>query len=275
MQLLEPGEDSRWAAAADRVPPLGGIYWLEIEGNPSDSLRALRDTAAAPWVPVLVSGSPHALDAFLGATPFPQIVVRSIGPRPDAALARSRVARMRLPEPASLAEWIAHRLGIQADPSWLSMILEGGVTMRPTPADAARPWLAAGVSRRGFYRKAMGFGPLSPGNWRRIAVLAGQARRGEATVEHLASEIGVGTKALRQAVRRLLGCRLADYRTSQGWVWVVETALRKHGYTGARYGSRYDSRGLRVDARTGSVPRTASCDPPHAIEARSRVRESS
>jgi hypothetical protein len=273
MQLLQPGEDSRWATAADRVPPLGSIYWLDLDGDASDSLRALRETAAAPWVPVLVSGAPHAIEAFLEATPFPQIVVRSVGPRPDAALARGRVARMQMPEPASLAEWIVCRLGMQADPRWLQLILEDGTPVKPTPAVAARPWLAAGVSRRGFYRKAMAFGPLSPANWHRIVILAGQALRGETTVEYLASEVGIGTKALRHGVQRMLGCRLAEYRASQGWVWVLETALRKHGYTGARCRRRHDSSGGRVDPRTVSVRRTTSYEALNAIKATSRVRK--
>lgn len=223
MQILGPQAEV-WTPASTLDPDIGSIAWVDLSSAPGAGLNALEYLLAFPWVQVLTAGPEDLASKLRGQLPSPDLVAGSLGPQPAASEARMRLESSPVPTCASIAAWLAARIGRpDLGPMLTAMLGTAG----------AAPWDSAGVSRRAFYRRAGAVGPFRPGDWRRLAGLARQTRRGESTVEHLASRVGVGVKALRGQVESLLGLTVAEYRETPGWAWVLESALRRHGLVAA------------------------------------------
>ena len=223
MDVLIPHAPA-WATGADHAPSLGSIGWLDLHGPAIDALRAIEFAVSRPWVPLLVAGPALAVQAFRLRTPAPDLVLHAPGPRPAPADARRHLAHSPAPPARSLAGWVAGRCLVPTAKPLLAAMMDDSVRA---------PWAAVGCSRREFYRRAASLGPLRPGDWRRLSLLARQGMRSDLTVEHLASNVGVGFKALRRQVASLVGGAMAEYRTNPGWSWVLESALRRHGIIAA------------------------------------------
>lgn len=231
MQLLKPGR-SDWHAAEAPLA-LGSIAWLDLDVGTVEVLRAYELILEAPWVNVMVRGHAAAVESFTSVVPYPEAIVPTPGPRPSADQARERLAEAPAPTASVTAQWLARRLGEPTIENLLMDLLETTPRGNGTRNGDEGPQPPGGVSRRGFYRRAEALRPLRPGDWRRLFSLTCQTRRCNTTVEHLASNLSVGARALRKRIEWLLGCRLADYRTNPGWMWLLESALRRHGYVGA------------------------------------------
>lgn len=218
MELLTP-DSSEWTAVVDR-PPLGSLLWLDPSRGAIAALEALEFAVDNPWIPVLVTGPASVARAFQHRAPHPDLVIHAplVQLAPEDAL--QYVSRSTAPTADSIARWIADRCRMPTVEPFLATLM-GDL---PSP-----PWATLRCSRREFYRRATRLGPLRPGDWRRLSALARQQRRAEISVDHLASNVGVGLKALRRQVARLVGVRVATYRKFPGWAWVLEATLRRHG----------------------------------------------
>lgn len=97
----------------------------------------------------------------------------------------------------------------------------------------ARLWgggRAGALPYRTLCRQLHRLGPLRPRDWRALARLVGIGLgTGRAGVD-LARDSGIDPRTLRHRLRRLLGIGTHEYRERVGWEWILETALRRHGY---------------------------------------------
>ena len=228
MQVLHRGQSEWVTYRGDRDPPLGSISLLSVEAAPLEVLCGVETSGAAPWVPIFVSGARNVADAFRRVTHFPRMVVETPRWRPSPEKARVLVGRVVSPTAAAAAGWLAKRLELRAGTGILPLLLGGG---SEAPSRENRdPWLTAGMSRQEFCRRAEEFKPLLPGDWRRLRTLTCRISRAGCSLEHLAFDLGIGIRALRYQVQRLLGCSVEEYRHTPGWAWVLEAALRRHRY---------------------------------------------
>lgn len=232
LAVLEPNTAVLREASSIRAPRLGSVVVCDMAADVFGLADARAFHAAAPWCPICLVSE---LDG-----PADWAIRQAFEPRPglfallrsgmddvcqDPDLARHAVLARRPCGPEEVAGYIRMRTG-RSD---LSATLEACfAAARSGVADSRAP------HRSTMSRHLSAFQPLKAHDWTAIGGLAQSwCRRAwsvPSSVESVAGEIGMDPRTLRSRVRRYCGCSFREARARVGWEWIVEAALRVHGY---------------------------------------------
>lgn len=205
------------------IPEVGSIAIIYLSRNPAAIVEALGLQLQAPWAPVCLcahSFSEH--ERFIGAfepthAPFARVICDSSAPTPNVLRG---VSLRPGPNPSALADYIAMRCRRPDLASTLRGIFDSA-SVEP-------------IHRTTVWRRLMGFGKLRPHDWSAIGRYVVAHNRGwstgRRTVEHVAHAHGIEPRSLRRWAPRYFGCPAPDTLKVPGWEWLVELALRRHGY---------------------------------------------
>jgi hypothetical protein len=206
------------------VMPLGSIFILDVDKDPS-AIRGVSSTLRrAPWAPLLVvtrapAGNPAVLDE-LGSVPgSPAFLVR----RPDegmplASQAQHAVLSRRPADPEQVAGYVAARM---LRPS---IAMPMTIAMSAPPRGLAR--VAFGV--RWLAGRLSSLGDLEAAEWREVFHLATGAGNLRLTSAKAAERMGLDLWTLRRRLQHLAGVSSDQFREYAGWEWFVEGVLRTH-----------------------------------------------
>lgn len=116
-----------------------------------------------------------------------------------------------------------------------------------------------GTLSRTIHRKLAESGSrdaLRASDWRHLWRLATLSPKPQESIAMLADRYGCDERTLRNHLRRLVGMSPRGFRQLVGWEWIVEAALRQHGYlTGLRSSS--DTSPVRGSSQRSGEGRSA------------------
>ena len=204
-------------------PAVGSIAIIYLSRNPLAIVEASELQTQVPWAPVCLcaqSFSEHERSiSALEPThaPFARVISEGSAPTPSVL----KVVSLRPgPSPSALAGYIAMRSRRPDLVSTLRGIFDSA-TVEP-------------IHRTTVWRRLIGFGKLRPHDWSAIGRYVVAHARGWSTgrrsVEQVAYAQGIGVRALRRWAPLHFGRSAAETLKVPGWEWLVEAALRHHGY---------------------------------------------
>lgn len=205
------------------TPVAGSIAIIYLSRNPVAIVEARGLQMRVPWAPVCLcahSFSEH--ERFISAlesthAAFARVICE--GSAPTRSVLRS-VSLRPGPSPSALASYITLRCRRPDLASTLRGIFDTR-TVEP-------------VHRTTVWRRLVGFGKLRPHDWSAIGRYVEAHSRGWSTgrraVERVAHAQRLEARALRRWARRYFGLSAPETLKVPGWEWLVEIALRRHGY---------------------------------------------
>jgi hypothetical protein len=236
LTLLEPPYRDP-APIIGRLPVLGAVAVARVDGPRGLTPRLAELIEVAPWtVPCVVlrhgSVTSTVLQQVWELPAQPAFVIGGQGGEPvPPATVLAAVGNRPAPPPSLLVSYLVRRTG--------SVVL--GQTLDHLWAGRART--GERTADRTIRYRLRRLGAYGRHDWGRIRGLVRAKVDGRTlNVEQRAHLVGTEARTLRAWIARYLGTTMKTFRTTAGWEWILESALRRGGFLRAQPVDRPDRR---------------------------------
>ena len=198
--------------------PLGAVFVCHTDG--AGGLRSIDWTPVrqSPWCPLAVAEGPNLpLAVVLALRSLPNDIV-PFGPLQKMSTPLEAVRIRPGPDPATFCGYLDLRVAGQTLAPAVLRCLEG------TPETGLPRTLHRRLAQP---RSTDG---LHASDWRHLWRLTSLAPRPDESVAMLADRYGADERTLRAHLGRLIGMSPSEFRARIGCEWVIEAALRRHGF---------------------------------------------